>query len=178
LGKREVFVIDSMPMPVCKRVRAWRCRKVRGKVYCGYCAAKREKFFGWRLHLVCTARGVPVAFEVLPASLHDLTPLHELAYSLPEGANLFGDKGYLSADDTLTILEESGVRLVTPKRTNMAPNRWADDYDLTLYRKCIETVYSQCEAMGLQRLHARTNTGFDLKVWASLLALAFTNILN
>ncbi|MFZ4814779.1 MAG: hypothetical protein ACOYL5_09595 [Phototrophicaceae bacterium] len=49
---------------------------------------------------------------------------------------------------------------------------------LTLYRKCIEAVYSQCEAMGLQRLHARTNTGFDLKVWASLLDLAFTNILN
>jgi hypothetical protein len=122
--------------------------------------------------------GVPVAFEVLPASFHDLTPLHELAYSLPEGASLFGDKGYLSADDALTIFEQSGVRLVTPKRTNMAPNRWSDDYDLALYRKCIETVYSQCEAMGLQRLHARTNIGFDLKVWASLLALAFTNILN
>jgi hypothetical protein len=30
--------------------------------------------------------------------------------------------------------------------------------------------------MGLQRLHARTNLGFDLKAWASLLALAFTNL--
>ena len=48
----EMFIIDSMPLPVCKRVRARRCRKVRGRAYCGYCAAKREKFFGWRLHLV------------------------------------------------------------------------------------------------------------------------------
>ena len=40
------FVIDSMPVPVCRRVRAWRCRTVRGRVYCGYCAAKKEKFFG------------------------------------------------------------------------------------------------------------------------------------
>jgi hypothetical protein len=54
----EVFIIDSMPLPVCKRVRASRCRKLRGKPFCGYCAAKKEKFFGWRLHLVCTPRDV------------------------------------------------------------------------------------------------------------------------
>jgi hypothetical protein len=59
----------------------------------------------------------------------------------------------------------------------MAPNSWADDFDLALYRKRIETVYSQLESMGLQRLHARTNLGFDLKTWASLLALAFTNFI-
>lgn len=70
----EVFIIDSMPLPVCKRVRARRCKKVRGKVYCGYCAAKHEKFFGWRLHLICTAEGVPVAFDLLPASLQDSDP--------------------------------------------------------------------------------------------------------
>ena len=54
----------------------------------------------------------------------------------------------------------------------------ADDYDLALYRKRIETVYSQLQAMGVQQLHARTNLGFDLKAWASLLALAFTNIIS
>jgi hypothetical protein len=27
----DVFVIDSMPIPVCRRVRARRCRKVRGR---------------------------------------------------------------------------------------------------------------------------------------------------
>lgn len=174
----EVFLIDSLPLPVCKRVRARRCRKVRGKAFCGYCAAKREKFFGWRLHLVCTAEGIPVAFDLLPASMHDLTPLHELAFALPDGAALFGDKGYLSRADTLSLLQETGVRLVTPQRSNMPPNTWADDYDLAHYRKRIETVNSQLEAMGVQRLHARTNLGFDLKAWASLLALAFTNIIS
>lgn len=44
----EAFIIDSLPLPVCKRVRARRCRKVRGGEFCGYCAAKDEKFFGWR----------------------------------------------------------------------------------------------------------------------------------
>lgn len=173
----EVFLIDSMPLPVCKRARARRCRKGRGKAFCGYCAAKREKFFGWRLHLICTAAGIPVAFDLLPASAHDLTPLHELAFALPSGASLFGDKGYVSHADALALLQETGVRLVTPQRSNLMPNSWADDYDLALYRKRIETVYSPLEAMGVQRLHARTNLGFDLKAWASLLALAFTNII-
>jgi len=174
----EIFIIDSMPLPVCKRVRARRCKKVRGKAYCGYCAAKREKFFGWRLHLICTAERVPVSFDLLPAAEHDLTPIHELTFLLPSGATVFGDKGYVSSDDARTILEETGVRLVSVRRKNMAPNTWADDFDLRLYRKRIETVYSQMEAMGIQRLHARTNSGIDLKAWASLLALAFTNIID
>lgn len=177
-SQREVFIIDSMPLPVCKRVRARRCKKVRGRAYCGYCAAKREKFFGWRLHLICTADGLPVAFDLLPASEHDLTPIHELTATLPTGATLFGDKGYVSAPDAQTILEATGVRVVSIRRANMQPNRWADDFDLRLYRKRIETVYAQLEKMGLQSLYARTNLGFDLKTWASLLALAFTNLID
>ncbi len=177
----EVYIIDSMPLPVCKRVRARRCKKGPrghpGRAFCGYCAAKNEKFFGWRLHLICTAEGIPVSFDLLPASLHDLTPLHELAFCLPAGASIFGDKGFISADDANSLLDETAVRLVTPKRKNMAPNDWADDYDLALYRKRIESVYSQMESMGLQRLHARTNLGFDLKAFASVLALAFTNLI-
>lgn len=174
----EVFIIDSMPMPVPKRVRAWRCRKVRGKAYCGYCAAKKERFFGWRLHLICTPQGIPVAFDLLPAAHHDLTAIHELTLTLPNRARLFGDKGFISAPDAASILDAIGVRLVTARRKNMPPNTWADDYDLRLYRQQIETVYSQMERMGTQRLYSRTNPGFELKAFASVFALAFTNIFN
>ena len=38
------YVLDSLPLPVCRRVRARRCRKMRGGDDCGYCAAKRERF--------------------------------------------------------------------------------------------------------------------------------------
>lgn len=172
----EVFVIDSLPVPVCRRARAWRCRKVRGRIYCGYCAAKDEKFFGWRLPLVCTPQGEPVRFTLLPASLHDLTPLHELADALPEGARLFGDKGYISAPDAIAILEACGVRVVAQPRDNMEPLDWADEFDLRLYRHGIETVNSQLEKMGVEHLYARTNPGFMLKVHASMFALACSNL--
>ena len=77
----EAFVIDSMPVPVCRRARAWRCKKVRGAAYCGYCAAKKEKFFGWRLHLIVTPTGIPVSFRV-PSGWH----LARVAARLDAGA--------------------------------------------------------------------------------------------
>ncbi len=170
-----VFLIDSMPVPVCKRARAWRCKKVRGKAFCGYCAAKKEAFFGWRLHLVCTATGVPVAFDLVPGGLHDLTPVHELTHGLPNGATVYGDKGYNAAPDEATILADAGVRLVPIRRANMRPNDWDDTLALRAYRKRIEALFSQLEAMGVQRLHARTNPGLELKLHASLLAVTFSN---
>lgn len=79
----QVFIIDSLPVPVCKRARVRRCRKVRGLDYCGYCAAKREKFFGWRWHLIVNVQGVPVSWTLGEARFQDLTPLDELAFVLP-----------------------------------------------------------------------------------------------
>jgi Transposase DDE domain len=172
----EAFLLDSLPLPVCRRVRARRCRKVRGREYCGYCAAKRERFFGWRLHLVCTLEGVPVAFDLLPASLHDLTPVHELTAGLARAASVYADKAYNSAADEASILAGTGVRLVPQHRANMRPNLWADKLAIREFRKRIETLNSQCEAMGLQRLRARTHAGFELKVHASLLALVCANL--
>lgn len=173
--KGTVYVIDSLPLPVCRRVRASRCRKVRGRVYCGYCAAKKERFFGWRLHLVCTADGLPVAFEILPAAFHDLTPIHELTFELPAGVTLFADKAYNTLAEETAIWEEIGVRLLPIRRKNMKQHHWMDQWDLGEYRHTIETANSQLEKMGIERLYARTNAGFDIKVHASLLALACSN---
>ena len=139
----EAFLIDSMPLPVCRRARARRSRKLKGKAFCGYCAAKRETFFGWRLHLICTTAGVPVAFDLLPGGLHDLTPIHELLYALPRGAAVYGDKAYNASDDEASIADATGVRLVPIRR----PNAWADKLALRAYRKRIEALFSQLEAM-------------------------------
>ncbi len=171
-----VCIIDSMPLPVCRRARARRNRKVRGRDYCAYCAAKREKFFGFRLHLVCTPAGLPVSFAIVAGGYHDLTSLHELTFALPDGACVFGDKGDNSAPDEATIFAETGVRVIPIRRKNMERHEWTDEFDLKQYRKVIESVNSQLEKMGTQHLHARTNIGFEVKVHASLLALACSNI--
>jgi len=125
-----------------------------GKAFYGYCAAKRERFFGWRLHLVCTTGGVPIAFELLSGGLHDLTPIHELTYGPPAGASVYGDKGDNAADNAASIVAETDVRLVPIRRANRRPHVWADKLALRAWRKRIETLYSQLEAMGAQRLCA------------------------
>ena len=172
----EIFILDSLPVPVCRRVRARRCRKVRGLDFCGYCAAKKEKFFGWRLPLICTPQGRPVSYTLLAGRYQDLAPIHELTFVWPPGVSVYGDKGHIRADDAATILEEMGVRLIAARRTNMQPNEWHDEMNLKRYRKTIETVNSQMEKRGLQRLHARTNAGFEIKVHASLFALSLANL--
>ncbi len=181
-----IFIIDSMPLPVCRRARAWRCRTVRGAEYCGYCAAKKETralwaAFGWRLHLIITPEGIPVSFDLLPASYPGyplaggMTPVHELMERLPSGACVYADKGYNSADDEAWIEGETGIRLVPRRRDNMEPNTLAEMFGLQRYRGRVETVNSQLEAWGVQRLHARTHEGWTIKVLASLFALLCVN---
>jgi Transposase DDE domain len=171
----EAFLIDRMPVPVCRRARARRCRKVRGRDCCGFCAAKQEEFFGWRLHLVCTTAGGPLACDLVPGGLRDLTPSHARTDGLPAGAVVYGDKGDNGEADEATILADTGVRLVPLRKANMRPNRWADKLALRAYRKRIAVLYSQLAAMGPQPLRARTNPGLQLKLHASLLAATLSN---
>lgn len=173
----QVFIIDTMPVPVCKSVRRKRCRKVQGPAYEGYCASKREYFFGWFLHLVCDANGIPVSFELLPARWDELVPVQHLLAELPEGAVIVADKGYISYTDEILAYVNGGIRLIPQYRKNMRGNSPEDALLLKQHRYTIETVNSQLEKMGLQRLHARTNAGVALKVLAALVALPFTNFL-
>jgi len=176
LQQQPCLIIDSLPVPVCRRVRARRCRTVRGAVYCGYCAAKAERFFGWRLHLVCTPEGLPVRYSLLPAACHDLTPIHELLWELPAGVWVLGDKAYNSAADEASLRRDTGVVLVPIRRANMTPNSWAERVCLAEYRHSVETVNSQAEKMGLERLHVRSTAGLEIKVAASVVALVFRNV--
>lgn len=173
-----VYIIDTCPLPVCKRVRARRCRKVKGMDFYGYCASRDEHYFGWQLHLVCTAEGIPVAFQLLPARWDELVGVQDLLATLPEGSVVVADKGYISQKDEVLAYVYGGVRLIPRYRKNMRGNSLEDTDLLNTHRRQIEVVNSQLEKMGIQRLHASTNTGFALKVLASLLALAFHNALK
>jgi hypothetical protein len=183
----EAFIIDSMPIPVCHRVRAFRCKKINAHHPCGRhffsrCAAKKWYFFGWRLHLVCTPGGVPVRFQLLPCAWHDLTPIFELSFGLPKGANVYADKGYVSSSvkralrPTVARDKRDGVQLVAWHKANMKPNSFEEWCGLHNNRHLIETVNSQLEKMGIQKLHARTNQGFALKVLSCLFALTCINL--
>jgi len=170
-----VYIIDAMPLPTCRWVRRNRSKKGNGRTYEGYCASKKERYFGFQLHLVCDTLGIPVNFDILPAKWDELVPVQHLLADLPEGSRVVADKGYVSQKDEL-ISAAAGVRLIPKYRKNMRGNSRKDRDLIHQHRSTIETVNSQLEKMGIQRLHARTQLGFGLKVISSLVALIFKRI--
>jgi len=71
------FVVDSMPLEVCKLSRSSRskiCKEqdhaYQKKGY--YCASQNLHFYGYKLHAVCSIEGVFQSFDLSPASLHDI----------------------------------------------------------------------------------------------------------
>ena len=107
-----------MPLPVCKSARASRNKKVKGTIYYGHCAAKKEKFFGFRLHLIVDPDGIPVSFVVYPASYHDIRPMYEITYRVPKNSIILGDKAYNCEFLEKSILE-LGIILMPTRRKNM-----------------------------------------------------------
>jgi hypothetical protein len=167
---KEIYIIDSMPILICKYYRSGRSRKAKGKQYYGYCAAKGERFFGFRLHLICNADGCPVNFTIQPASCHEITQVETLVSLLPSGSRVAADKGYISAKIEGLVHARYGVRLVVSHRKNMLRNTPEDTAFIRQHRSRIETLHSRLQKMGIQHLHARTLQGMFLKIKAALIA--------
>jgi hypothetical protein len=129
--------IDTCPLPICRYSRAKRCQKVRGKL--GYCASQKSRYFGFQLHLVCDSQGVPVAFEVLPASWDELYAVQHLLADLPEHAQVVADKGYICDRDWGLAYYYGNVTIHTEYRNNM---RGEANLLVKQHRKTIETVFS------------------------------------
>ena len=164
-----------MPLPVCKRVRACRNKKVHGREYCGYCVAKKEKFYGFRLHLIVNTNGIPASIAILPGAYHDLTPVYEITAALPPNATVIGDKAFNSASDEKE-LQKFGITMMPRRRKNMK-KQWSlfqEKFIIAEHRERVETSFSiLSDVMGLNRLKATTLPGFMLKTYAAVLAMIF-----
>ncbi len=90
-----MYIIDRMPIPVGRRARAKRYMKVRGAQYDGKCSAKIERYFGWKIPLICNRIDIPSRFVFRLARPHETTAVDDLACTLPFGAMLLGDRGYM-----------------------------------------------------------------------------------
>ncbi len=101
--------------------------------------------------------------------------MQHLLANLPEQSQVVADKGYIYDRDWGLAYYYGDVTIHTEYRKNM---RGEPNLLVKQHRKQVETVFSQLEKMGIQRIHARTLDGFYLKVMASLSALAFTNFMN
>lgn len=62
IGIHDCFIVDSMPLEVCKLSRSSRSRICRDEYQTapnrGYCASQSAHYYGYKLHAICTIDGV------------------------------------------------------------------------------------------------------------------------
>jgi hypothetical protein len=62
------FVIDTKPIPVVGYRRSKKHSDFNGSANYGYCAARKMKYFGYKLVVLSTLKGIPVAYELVSAN--------------------------------------------------------------------------------------------------------------
>lgn len=177
------FIVDSMPIPVCKIVREKRCKICRENFETapdkGYTASLEKWFYGYKLQLVTSSEGVYRSMELTKASQHDIHYLDELKYVLANaGVTLIADRGYMSGPKQLELFETSGIVLATPMRRNQR-NYVAFPLLYKKRRRRIETLFSQlCDQMMLKRNYAKTFNGVATRVICKVTAVTTLQHIN
>src|SRR5262249_5605394 len=93
-NREQQYLLDSFPLALWHNVRIPRCGLVTGAEFHGYCVAKREYFYGYRVHVVTTVAGVPVELGFLPGHANDVRGLGILPFALPTDSEVYMDAGY------------------------------------------------------------------------------------
>ena len=175
------FIVDSMPLEVCKISRSSRSKICKDVDYAypnkGFCASQNLHFYGYKLHAVCSISGIFQSFDISPASVHDIHYLQDIKLQMSDCV-LLGDKGYLSQTIQLDLFNEVNIELETPKRKNQKDYK-PQFYQFKKYRKRIETLFSQlCDQFMIRRNYAKTFEGFKTRILAKITTLTTIQYLN
>lgn len=181
IGNDNYFIIDSMPLEVCKMSRSNRStictESITSSPNHGYCASQQMRFYGYKLHSVCSSTGVFKSFDLTAASVHDIHYLNDVKQQINDCV-LIGDKGYLSHSIQVDLFEKRNIKLEVPMRKNQF-NFKQMQWPLRKARKRIETLFSQlCDQFQIRRNYAKTFAGFKSRILSKLTALTVIQWIN
>ena len=177
----KYFIIDSMPVEVCKLSRSGTSKICKDAEYCypnrGFCASQQMHFYGYKLHAVCSVNGIFHSIDLSPASVHDIHYLNDIREQLSD-CTLLGDKGYLSSEIQIDLFNYANIELETPKRINQK-NYKPQFHLFKKQRKRIETLFSQlCDQFMIRRNYTKTFEGFKTRLLAKIKALTVVQYIN
>jgi hypothetical protein len=136
-----VHLVDGIPIPLCCFSRAPRCRSFQGVANYGYCAAKKQTYYGFHGHLLISITGAITGFTLTPANGNERDAIWEIADSVT--GLVIGDKGYLSTSVQQELLTQD-ILLETSVRSHMTDTRPPAFVKLLIRtRRLIETVIGQ-----------------------------------
>ncbi len=108
----DVFVIDSMPLEICRNARASRLKICKEDFSTspakGFCASQNQYYFGYKLHGICTFEGVFTSIDLTKANVHDVNYLKDVKVSLSD-CTLLADKGYIDARQQLDLFHSANA---------------------------------------------------------------------
>lgn len=178
----DVFIVDSIPVPVCHLTREKRSRICKQFFETapdkGYSAVTKSYYFGYKLHLLTTINGVFSSMDLSKASVHDVHYLNQVKGSGLANCTLIADKGYLSSAYQIDLFEHAQINLQTPMRSNQKNH----EPFAPVYRRCrkrIETLFSQlCDQFMLKRNYAKTLAGLSVRIVSKITAVTFLQFIN
>ena len=178
----NVFIVDSIPVPVCKIVREKSSKICRENFETapdkGYSAVNKAYYYGYKLHLVTSANGVFQSMDLSKASVHDIHYLNNVKYSGLNNCTLIGDKGYLSKTYQLDLFSSAKIELKTPMRSNQDDKQPLEPV-FKKVRKRIETLFAQlCDQFMLKRNYAKSVTGLTLRILNKVTAVTCLQFIN
>lgn len=181
IGLQDYYIIDSMPLEVCKLSRSSRpsiCKEgYETAPDKGYCASQNNNYYGYKLHAVCIIDGVFTDFDLTGASTHDIHYLKDIK-NLYQNCTVLGDKGYLSIDYQRDLFSSKQIKLEVPMRRNQK-NYKPQAYIFRRSRKRIETLFSQlCDQFMIRRNYAKSFDGFKNRVLSKIMALTVIQLIN
>lgn len=179
------FLIDSMPLPICRQVRAKGLKIMREDPdllpKTGYSAIDKQYFTGYKLHALESESGVIQSFCLTSANVHDVKLLKNLSQDFIEKCTLIGDKGYITKQGQLQLFETHQIELLTPPRRNqIEKQKWT--WLHRKKRKRIETSFSQfCDQFMIKRNYAKKVSGLYARIVTKIAAftvLQYINLIN
>ena len=175
----DIRIIDSMPIPVCKFARSYFNKSFKDISSYGYCASKKETYFGLKLHALITTSGFITDFFLTSANVDDRAAVHELIEE-KQLIKIIADKGYV--DETLKeqLKKEKDILLISLKRKNSKnPLEKQLRNTLSKTRRRVETSFSQlAEQFNINKVLAKSKWGLMLRITLKILAHNILFIIN
>ena len=177
----DYFIVDSMPLEICKFSRHRRIKICKNDFETapskGFCASQDNWFYGYKLHGVCSINGIFHSLDITKAEVHDVHFLKNIKQQMSDCV-LLGDRGYLSQSMQLDLFQTVNIKLETPKRANQKDYR-PQPYIFRKSRKRIETLFSQlCDQFRIRNNYAKTFEGFKTRILAKITALTLVQYIN
>ena len=169
----EYRIVDSFPLQVCEfgRAKFTKSFKCEGANY-GKCPSKKQTYFGYKVHALCTTNGYISDFLITPASIDDREAVWELVETYNQHLKLIGDKGYIGVRFAKDLLDERGVLMIAMKRDNAKiPNPKPLRQLIFKARRRIETSFSQLsDQFNVESTRATTLWGLVARIQTKILA--------